>query len=186
MAYYERNLPHWHPEGKSLFITWRLFGSLPANLARKLSIASTSKSGRRFRIVDEELDRGRCGPLWLKNERVADSVVQAIRRGEAPLAFYELHAFVVMANHVHVLIRPKVTVARITNGLKGVTARDANVILGRIGMRFWQEESFDHWIRNAAEFERVRNYIEGNPVSAGLVGHAEDWRWSSAFRTDCD
>ena len=184
MTYYERSLPHWHPEGKSLFITWRLFGSLPANLVGKLPTTSVSMSGRRFRIIDEELDRGRCGPLWLKDERVADSVVHAIRHGETELGFYELHAFVVMANHVHLLITPRVTVARIMNGLKGVTSRDANVILGRIGMRFWQEESFDHWVRNAAQFERVRNYVEGNPVLAGLVKSAKEWRWSSGFRTN--
>jgi putative transposase len=53
-----------------------------------------------------------------------------------------------MANHVHVLFEPRVTVARIMGGIKGVTAREANRILGRIGQPFWQDESFDHWIRN--------------------------------------
>jgi putative transposase len=183
MTYYERNLPHWHPDGKSLFITWRLHGSLPAGLAARISSSRTVRSGKQFRIVDEELDRGHFGPLWLKNEEVADSVVRTIRHGETVLGFYDLHAFVVMANHVHLLVTPKVAVARITNGIKGVTSRDANAILGRIGMAFWQSESFDHWVRSAAEFEKVRKYIEGNPVMAGLVERPEEWRWSSAFRT---
>jgi putative transposase len=182
MTYYERNLPHWHPDGRALFITWRLYGSLPAEIAAKISSSQVVHSGKQFRIVDAELDRGGSGPLWLKNERVAECVVNAIRHGETVLGFYDLHAFVVMANHVHVLIAPKVAVARITNGIKGVTSRDANVILGRIGKAFWQSESFDHWVRNTAEFERIRKYIEGNPVVAGLVLNAEEWRWSSAFR----
>lgn len=56
--------------------------------------------------------------------------------------------------------------AKITNGLKGAAARDANATLGRTGKAFWQDESFDHWIRNAAEFERLRRHIEWNPVNA--------------------
>ena len=64
--------------------------------------------------------------------------------------------------------------------MKSFTAHEANKILGRTGKRFWQEESFDHWIRKAEEFERTANYIEWNPVSAGLVRRPEDWPWSSA------
>jgi hypothetical protein len=67
--------------------------------------------------------------------------------------------------------------------IKGSTAREANRILGRTGMRFWQEESFDHWIRNAEETRRVRTYIEGNPVAAGLVQKPEEWTWSSAAQS---
>jgi putative transposase len=85
-----------------------------------------------------------------------------------------------MANHVHLLITPKVAIERITKGIKGVSSRRANIILGRTGTIFWQQESFDHWIRNESEMERVRGYIERNPVSAGLVKTPAEWRWSSA------
>jgi putative DNA methylase len=85
-----------------------------------------------------------------------------------------------MANHVHALLEPKVALARTTNAIKGVTARRANAILGRTGKHFWQDESFDHWVRNEAEFARIRSYIERNPVSAGLVARPEDWLWSTA------
>jgi putative transposase len=182
MTYYQRNLPHWHPDGKSLFITWRLHGSLPSGFTTKVNLAHGGQSGKQFRAIDAELDRQQCGSLWLKNEKIAESVVATIRRGTISLGHYDLHAFVVMANHVHVLITPKVAVVRITNGIKGVTSRGANVILGQIGKRFWQEESFDHWVRSAAEFEKVRGYIERNPVAAGLVKRPDEWRWSSAFR----
>ena len=48
------------------------------------------------------------------------------------------------------------------------------------GKHFWQDESFDHWVRTPAEFNRIRSYIEGNPVSAGLASRPEGWPWSSA------
>jgi len=86
-----------------------------------------------------------------------------------------------MANHVHALLTPKIEVRRLMNGLKGATARAANAILNRTGKRFWQDESFDHWVRNEAQFVRMKNYIERNPVAAGLVARPEDWPWSSAW-----
>jgi putative transposase len=87
-----------------------------------------------------------------------------------------------MANHVHLLITPHAALARITKSLQGFTARKANAILGRTGKFFWQDESFDHWLRNEAEFARIISYIERNPVTAGLVKRPEDWPWSSASR----
>lgn len=66
--------------------------------------------------------------------------------------------------------------------LKGVTAREANKILGRTGEPFWQHESYDHRVRNAEEFERIRQYIENNPVKAGLAAEPAAYRWSSAGR----
>ena len=53
-------------------------------------------------------------------------------------------------------------------------------ILGRTGDRFWQDESFDRWIRNRSEWNRARIYIERNPVTAGLVRSPSEWPWSSA------
>jgi len=98
------------------------------------------------------------------------------------LGQYVLHAYVVMPNHVHILLDPVAPLPRITNGIKGVSARDANRALRRTGRAFWQDESFDHWIRTGAQCERIRNYIEQNPVKAGLVARAELWKWSSAHK----
>jgi putative transposase len=89
-----------------------------------------------------------------------------------------------MPNHVHAVIEPRLPVARITGGLKGVSARRANAALGRVGQPFWQDESFDHWVRNEAEFQHICSYVEWNPVSAGLAKRPEDWPWSSARRND--
>jgi len=98
------------------------------------------------------------------------------------LHFYKLQAFVVMPNHVHVLLEPKVPLAKITRGIKGVSARLANSILGRTGKPFWQDESFDRWLRDEVDFTKTLRYIENNPVQAGLVRNSHDWRWSSAWR----
>ena len=134
--------------------------------------------------MDAILDKAISGPFWLKDSTIASRVTDAMHFGSEKLNYYALHAFVVMPNHVHFLITPKVAISRITNGLKGVTARDANAILHRTGQHFWQDESFDHWVRNPAQFDRIRAYIESNPVSAGLARSPEAWPWSSASRTN--
>jgi REP element-mobilizing transposase RayT len=64
--------------------------------------------------------------------------------------------------------------------LKGSTARQANLILGRTGEAFWQDESFDHRVRDEVELHRIVRYVEHNPVNASLVANPGDWPWSSA------
>jgi len=177
MSYYERHLPHWQPEGRPLFVTWRLSGSLPASV---LQAAPTSSAGKRFAYADRYLDKASTGPLWLKDARIAHGVVERLRYCEMELKLYNLFAFVVMVNHVHVLFEPRVPLAKITRLIKGHTAREANRILRRTGQAFWQDESFDHWVRSESECQRIISYIERNPVAAGLVKQPEEWAWSSA------
>ena len=117
--------------------------------------------------------------MYLRRPAIAQIVVDSIHKGVA-LAHFELGAYVVMANHVHLLIRPKVAPERLMKSLKGCTAREANRVLGRTGEPFWQKESYDHWVRNQQEFDRIRVYIECNPVNAGLVRTADAFPWSSA------
>src|SRR5260370_18638036 len=85
-----------------------------------------------------------------------------------------------MPNHVHVVLRPETSLPAITRWLKGSTARQANLILDRTGEAFWQDESFDHRVRDEPELERIVRYVEYNPVSAGLVADPRAWPWSSA------
>jgi REP element-mobilizing transposase RayT len=129
--------------------------------------------------MDRYLDTTRHGPMYLRLEPIARLVVASLLRG-VELGQYELGSYVLMPNHVHVLVLPKVSPPRLFQSLKGVTAREANRILGRTGECFWQAESYDHWVRNDAELRRIRKYIENNPVRAGLVARPEDYRWSSA------
>ena len=125
------------------------------------------------------LDSASTGPRWLRDERVADVVAAGIKR-VAEDGLCRVHAWVVMPNHVHVLMEPRASLGAITKRLKGTTARAANSILGRTGKYFWQDESFDHWVRDEAQFAKIKRYIERNPVAAGLVARGEDWKWSSA------
>ena len=129
---------------------------------------------------DRALDRHSSGPTWLRHPPIADLVARAIRIADEERQFYELRAWVVMPNHVHLLILPQVPVAVLRRWLKGSTAREANRILGRTGQPFWQDESYDHYLRQRSQIDRTVTYIEQNPVSAGLVGSAERWLWSSA------
>ena len=138
------------------------------------------KEARRFRLIDRLLDSQSCGPLWLKNPDIAECIVQTLRFCERDLGLCDLHAYVVMANHVHVLLTPRAPLSRVTRTIKAYTARRANEILRRKGQPFWQDESFDHWVRNGASFGRIKSYIEQNPVKAGLAEKLEDWPWSSA------
>jgi hypothetical protein len=85
-----------------------------------------------------------------------------------------------MPNHVQLLILPTVAVATLMRWLKGSTARRANQILGRTGRPFWQDESYDPYLRDPKQISRTTPYIEQNPVCAGLARSAEDWPWSSA------
>jgi len=176
MTYSQRHLPHWTPPGQDIFITWRLHDSLPAKVRPP---ACTETDGKTFDYYDRILDKAKTGPVWLKDDRIANCVLAALTSAQQRKMF-TVRSYVVMANHVHVLLALHAPLSQIMQQIKGATAREANLILGRTRSRFWQDESFDHWIRDAAEWQKVRTYIERNPVAAGLVSKPEDWPWSSA------
>jgi len=175
-----RRLPHIYPEGRWLFATWHLFGSLPRALyppPGKLS------AGKAFVWMDRYLDTTRIGSMFLGRPELASLVVAALRRG-LTLGMYDLRAFAVMGNHVHVLLLPRGEASRTLQWIKGTTAREANQLLARTGKPFWQRESYDHWVRDKRQMERIVAYIENNPVTAGLAAVASEFRWSSAWRGD--
>jgi putative transposase len=175
MSYYRRKLPHWQPAGNPIFLTWRLFGSLPG-----AKPPDSLPEGQRFLIIDRQLDAAASGPMFLKDPRVAAAVQSTLFIAVATWDLFELFAWVLMSNHVHVLLKPNKPLQEITRAVKNTSARQANAILGRTGRPFWQTESYDHWVRNGRQFERIRRYIEENPVKAGLVATADKWPWSSA------
>ncbi len=177
VAFYRRRLPHISVTGEPVFITWRLHGSLSPNRSFP---AATLTSGQAFAALDRLLDQARTGPFHLRRAHIANMVVEAIYHGAEVLGHYDLHAFVVMPNHVHLLVTPLIPLPLLMKSLKGITAKRANQILGRTENSFWQEESYDHQVRNVGEFEKISSYIELNPVRAGLVAEAKEYRWSSA------
>lgn len=206
--FYHRRLPHWQPPGAIIFLTYRLYGSLPREAFEKLaeekrrlekepSRPDESPSERTvresiglFALADDALDSNRGDPRWLARDNVAEIVLENLFFHSVKL--FRLWAFAIMPNHVHVLAEPLgetensnskdkefAALAGISHALKSFTAHRANEILRRTGA-FWEAESYDHWVRDEKEFARIVEYIEKNPVKAGLVKSPEQWRWSSA------
>lgn len=160
-----------------VFLTWRLHDSLPSGRVFSLDRMSP---GQAFVAMDRELHGSRAGSSYLRRPELADLVVRAILYNGGVLGHYVWHAFVIMPNHVHLLLTPCVPLSRLIASLKGITAGQANAVLGLEGKLFWQEDSYHRPMRNGEEFERIREFIEEHPVHAGLVAHAGEYRWSSA------
>jgi REP element-mobilizing transposase RayT len=177
MAFYRRRLPHFDSSGQTIFLTWRLHGSLPRNRPFR---GGKLASGESFVALDRLLDEARTGPLYLRQPHVANQVVEALFYNATILHHYDLHAFVVMPNHVHLLLTAAVPLPVLTKSIKGITAKRANSLLGLTGKPFWQEESYDHVVRSAESFAKIQHYIECNPVRGGLVTEPSKYRWSSA------
>ena len=191
--YYKRRLPHIQIAGATYFITFRLANSLPVEALDKLAEEkqkinklpeSQKESAHRvwFAKYDNYLDKALHGNLYLKNEQIADIVAASIqfRDGKA----YDLISYCIMLNHVHLVCTPLAKLAgiyfgltEILHSLKRHTAREANKILQRSGT-FWQDESYDHFIRDDAELERIVKYVLYNPVKADLVKEQADWKWN--------
>ena len=194
MVFYRRRLPHWQPQEKALFITWCLCGSLPATCCpqhRKQAAATNHKVLRHAPASRQARGKFLCLGQSAGFRKVRTALAEGPGRGQAcregpargrkqAVQLYHLHAYAVMPNHVHILARPGASLERISRALKGFTARQANKILGRTGQRLWQQESYDHWVRSEESFSRIAEYVEHNPVRAGLAKRAEDWPWSSA------
>ncbi|MFC2029623.1 transposase [Chloroflexota bacterium] len=200
--YYHRHLPHYQPPGCTLFVTFRLAGFLSKAILDSLlaqqrvtervleRIADPNERDRvayaehrrLFGAWDDALDAESAGPRWLEDAGVADLVADC--RYHRDGRTYNLHAFCIMPNHVHLVCTPLEeregefhSLAAILHSLKLYTAREANKLLGRRGS-FWQHESYDHVVRDGDEFSRIVTYVLNNPVKAGLTVMWEDWRWA--------
>ncbi|MDX1414244.1 MAG: transposase [Candidatus Promineifilaceae bacterium] len=201
--YYERHLPHIQPPAATLFLTYRLAGSIPASMLIELTAEADRISTvvdqigdqkerteriyleqrRIFGKWDDVLDKAETRPLWLQDDRLAKIIAKSLHYLDEKRIV--LDTYCIMANHVHAIFTPlfdKTTEAyfpmfRIMQSHKRFTSRHCNLIPGRKG-QFWQHESYDHYVRDEAELERIRRYVLNNPVSAGLVDEWDQWRWS--------
>jgi REP element-mobilizing transposase RayT len=190
VRWYSRGyLPHLDGRDVTQGVTFRLADSLPQTLVNEVhaELKSANLTGlreqlERIRRLEVYLDRG-YGSCVLRKAGAADIVASALRFFDGQR--YELHAYVVMPNHVHALFTPKggFGSAQIVHSWKSFTSNKVNELLGRRGT-LWMPESFDRYIRSPKHFAWTANYIEFNPVSAGLCKLPEDWRWSSAKATE--
>jgi REP element-mobilizing transposase RayT len=137
---------------------------------------------KRRRDIESYLDRGR-GNCELREARVATVVEENWLHQDGHR--YRLLAWVVMPNHVHLLVEIwRTPLAKLVQDWKGYTARRINRMLGR-GGKLWQDDYWDRYIRDEGHFRKVRGYIESNPVKAGLVRSPGQWPLSSArFRDE--
>jgi REP-associated tyrosine transposase len=94
---------------------------------------------------------------------------------------FQLHAFIVMPEHVHLLLTPAsdVTLERTIQFIKGGYSHAFGLEFGK--KEVWQRGFTDHRIRDAEDFERHREYIHHNPVKRGLVEEASAYRYCSAY-----
>jgi REP element-mobilizing transposase RayT len=95
----------------------------------------------------------------------------------------DLHAAVIMPDHVHLLLTAlrdaegwTFALPEILRAIKGSSARSINKLAGRTG-RVWQDESFDHVMRGGESLQETIDYIRQNPVRKGLVEKPEDYQW---------
>lgn len=197
-----RNLPHWRQDGALYFVTFRLADSLPAERRaewaqlRGTGFQPVDLEGTTGKMpvphatgkmpvpremredagaieflerVDRWLDAGH-GACCLARPAAADIVESALRFFDGQR--YELGPYVVMPNHVHVLVVPAGghELSRILHSWKSFTAKQINKALGRDGA-LWQDESFDHIVRSDESAQRFAAYIEQN-ASAAPAGKA--------------
>jgi type I restriction enzyme R subunit len=207
-----RHLPHWDVPGAIYFVTACLEGSIPAQglldirtyqtaLARRPRPKEMSESDwelRRWKLVFARAEE------WLDLKPSIRHLADAELAGVVASALfffagtrYELFSYVVMPSHFHWIFRPlegwiqslqadttkRTPSERIMRSIKRYTSGQCNRRLLAQG-RFWQQESYDHWVRDVDELERIINYVEYNPVKAGLARDAKSWRFGSAHYRD--
>lgn len=126
------------------------------------------------------LDAG-MGACWLKRDDIASMVTNALHffKGKR----YELYAWVIMPNHLHVMVKPcdSWTLSSILHSWKSYSATEANLMLDRVGKPFWKDESYDHLVRNEKAFYRIWEYTINNPIKARLCTALGDWKFSSTY-----
>ncbi|MEN8255600.1 MAG: DUF4080 domain-containing protein, partial [Verrucomicrobiota bacterium] len=175
-----KNLPHWTQDDCTYFVTFRLADSIPQSrikeyeeLRRKWEEHHhppySEKERERFNElfserVNEWLDEG-AGSCCLKNPELAAHVAETLQHFDGER--YELDEWVVMPNHVHVLVKPLpgFGLPAILHTWKSYSAHAINQALNRKG-QLWQKESYDHIVRDMDELNRIRNYIRRNPEKA--------------------
>jgi REP element-mobilizing transposase RayT len=179
---FERNLPHWQQDKVTYFITFRLADSLPQEKLNQLRIEqenwlrhhkepySKEEIKEYNELFNEKiqswLDAG-YGSCILKEESNLSIVANALNHFKD--IRYLLHDWVIMPNHIHLLLTPTndFTLKKIMHSLKSYTANQINKYSGRNG-KLWQDESYDHIVRNKKQFYAISKYIASNPIKAGL------------------
>jgi len=175
-------LPHIDLGEVTQFLTYHLADSLPQRVLDKLRLQVERElitDRQKLLNIEKYLDQG-IGKCHLRQTKIAEMVEENFLRFDGKK--YKLHAWVIMPNHVHLLLTPKpgYSLSEIVHSCKSYTSNQANKLLNQTG-RFWFPEPFDRFMRDYEHFEKTFDYIENNPVKAGLCEKPSDWRFSSAW-----
>ena len=171
-------LPHRDEPGLTQLVTFRLADSFPGELRSEWEgLLSIEDNSKRRRALESYLDKGR-GRCFLRQPQIAKVVEDAICRFDG--SRYELLAWVIMPNHVHVLFKICSTpMSQVLETWKKHLASKANRLLKRRGA-FWQADYWDTYMRDAKHEKTARKYVEANPAKAKLVLDPKAWPWGSA------
>lgn len=186
--YNTRNLPHYDAPDAIQFITFRLADSVPSQVIRGWKrdveyLPDAEQSNALRRRVERYLDAGH-GCCLLAHPAMAATLRQSFEFYQGTR--YQLLAWTIMPNHVHILIKPSYSLPRIVQGWKTHSARWALQNAQRLDLQlpiggFWMRGYWDRFIRSEAHLAAAMHYIRENPVKAGLCRTAAEWRWSSAW-----
>ena len=133
--------------------------------------ARTFRPGTFF-ITTAAYNRRRLFQLPVNAELLVETLQHYHREGH-----YKLHAFVVMPEHVHLILTPQdISLERAIGLIKGgFSHRLASKV------PVWQHGFTDHRIRDADDLATRRTYLIQNPVRGGLATAAELYPYSSAY-----
>ncbi len=170
-------LPHCDKPGLVQMLTYRLGDSFPPELNHEWEPLTRIQDEReRRRKLEAYLDRG-LGECHLTRPEVASLVEENLLRFDGER--YRLLAWVIMPNHVHLLVEQWESLGSLMKSWKSYTAAAANRMLRRRGA-FWQADYWDRFVRDVEHFSKAWKYIEDNPIKAGLCPTTSDWTYSSA------
>ncbi|MCB5271692.1 MAG: transposase [Candidatus Cloacimonetes bacterium] len=197
---HRRYLPHYQEPGQIISLTWRLEGGLPqqimatvqemkvlmAKLISKPNEATKQEIYHKYHETilryDAQLGKHKSAGLDLCQPKIASIITTAFHFYDAKL--YDLHAFCVMPNHVHLLVRPKVQangdfahLSEIVRRLKSYTAKQI-IATGIQTKTVWRADYFDRFIRDEKDYNFTVEYILNNPLKAELAERQRDWPFS--------
>ncbi|GAB1467758.1 transposase [Candidatus Cloacimonadota bacterium] len=194
-------LPHHQEEAQIISLNWRIAFTLPQHLLDILQdlheLSTTYQDERnldgaketfqrnyaiKMQLFDDFLGKYNLPDINLCDPHLAQIVTTSMRFYDGKL--YDLHAYCLMPNHLHLMIQPLANssgiynkVSDIVKRIKSYSAKEINQILGRTGA-FWQHEYYDRFIRDDADYNRSVEYYLYNPVKAKLVAEPQDWLYS--------
>jgi REP element-mobilizing transposase RayT len=180
-SFHKRNLPHLYFSDGIYFVTYRLANSIPLDKLKLIKSKNSldwdfEKFSRLFEKYDKLLNSNKLNTNYLAQNEIADICKQTIHYYDGKE--YTLICYCIMPNHIHLvfeLLPGNKGISKIMQSIKGISARRCNLQLN-ISDSFWQDESFDRWIRNDKELYHIIRYVLLNPVSAGLVNSWNEWR----------